>query len=97
LFEAMAMGVPVVATGVSAIPELVESGRTGLLVPPGRPEALADAMHAMLTDAGLRQRVIPAARQRVLRDFDNQALAGRLAEIYRVALAGNQGSDGSGD
>jgi glycosyltransferase involved in cell wall biosynthesis len=97
LFEAMAMGVPVVATGVSAIPELVESERTGLLVPPGRPEALADAMHAMLTDAGLRQRVIPAARQRVLRDFDNRALAGRLAEIYRVALAGNQGSDGSGD
>ncbi len=87
LFESMAMGVPVVATGVSAIPELVESGRTGWLVPPGRPEALADAMHAMLTDAGLRRRVIPAARQRVLRDFDNRALVARLADIYRSALA----------
>jgi glycosyltransferase involved in cell wall biosynthesis len=86
LFESMAMGVPVAATGVSAIPELVESGRTGCLVPPGRPDALADAMHALLTDPGLRRRVIPAARQRVLRDFDNRALVGRLAEIYRDAL-----------
>jgi glycosyltransferase involved in cell wall biosynthesis len=86
LFESMAMGVPVAATGVSAIPELVESGRTGWLVPPGRPDALAEAMYALLTDAGLRRRVIPAARQRVLRDFDNRALVGRLADIYRDAL-----------
>jgi glycosyltransferase involved in cell wall biosynthesis len=92
LFESMAMGVPVVATGVSAIPELVESGRTGWLVPPGRPEALADAMQALLTDAGLRRRVIPAARQRVLRDFDNRALVSRLADIYRAALAGSNGT-----
>jgi glycosyltransferase involved in cell wall biosynthesis len=92
LFESMAMGVPVVATGVSAIPELVESDRTGWLVPPGRPEALADAMHAMLTDADLRRRVISAARQRVLREFDNRALVGRLADLYRAALAGSHGS-----
>jgi glycosyltransferase involved in cell wall biosynthesis len=88
LFESMAMGVPVVATGVSAIPELVEPGKTGLLVPPGCPEALAGAMLTMLSDAGLRQRVIPAARERVLRDFDNRALVGRLADIYRAALTG---------
>jgi glycosyltransferase involved in cell wall biosynthesis len=92
LFESMVMGVPVVTTGVSAIPELVESGKTGLLVPPGRPEALAEAMFRMLTDAGLRQRVVPAARERVLRDFDNRALVGRLAEIYRAALAVSDGS-----
>jgi glycosyltransferase involved in cell wall biosynthesis len=82
----MAMGVPVVTTGVSAIPELVESGRTGLLVPPGRPEAMADAMLTLLTDENLRRRVIPAARERVVRDFDNRALVGRLAGIYRQAL-----------
>ncbi len=86
LFESMAMGVPVVTTAVSAIPELVEQGKTGLLVPPGDPEALAEAMLTMLTDAGLRRRVIPAARERVLHDFDNRALVGRLAEIYRQAL-----------
>jgi glycosyltransferase involved in cell wall biosynthesis len=83
----MAMGVPVVATDVSGIPELVESGRTGLLIPPRQPQALADAMLTMLTDDGLRQRVIPAARDRVLRDFDHRALVGKLAEIYREALS----------
>ena len=92
LLESMAMGVPVAATSVSAIPELVETGETGLLVPPGQPEALAAAMRTMLTDAGLRRRVIPAARQRVRQDFDNRALVGRLAEIYREALTGSQGS-----
>jgi len=88
LFESMVMGVPVVTTALSAIPELVEPGKTGLLVPPGRPEALAEAMLKMLADAGLRQRVIPAARDRVLRDFDNRTLVGRLADIYRPALSG---------
>jgi glycosyltransferase involved in cell wall biosynthesis len=87
LFESMAMGVPVVTTGVSAIPELVESGRTGLLVPPGQPEALATAMMTMLTDEGLRARVIPAAREHVLAGFDNRALVGQLADIYRAALS----------
>ncbi len=65
LFESMAMGVPVVATDVSAIPELVVPGVTGLLVPPQQPDALADAMQRMLTDAALRRQVIPAARARV--------------------------------
>jgi len=86
LFEAMAMGVPVVATDVSAIPELVESGRTGLLVPPREPESLAAALLTMLTDVGLRGRVIPAARARVLHDLDHHALVGALAVNYRMAL-----------
>jgi glycosyltransferase involved in cell wall biosynthesis len=86
LFESMAMGVPVVATGVSAIPELVEPGATGLLVPPQRPEALAEAMRRLLTDAALRRKVIPAARARVLAEFDNRALVGRLAAILRSAI-----------
>jgi glycosyltransferase involved in cell wall biosynthesis len=86
LFESMAMGVPVVTTAVSAIPELVEPGKTGLLVPPGQPQALAEAMITMLADSGLRQRVISAARKRVLQDFDNRALIDRLAQIHRAAL-----------
>jgi glycosyltransferase involved in cell wall biosynthesis len=86
LFESMAMGVPVVATDVSAIPELVEPEATGLLVPPQQPEALAEAMRRMLTDAALRRKVIPAARARVLAEFDNRALVGRLAGILRPAV-----------
>jgi len=83
LLESMAMGVPVVTTEVSAIPELVENGRSGLLVASRKPDLLAEAMKRMLTDGQLRQQVISAARKRVTRDFDNRDLIGGLAEIYR--------------
>jgi glycosyltransferase involved in cell wall biosynthesis len=82
LFESMAMGVPVVATRLSAIPELVETEKTGLLVAPGQPRQLAEAMLKMLTDEALRARVIPAARQRVMQDFDNKVLIKQLASIF---------------
>jgi glycosyltransferase involved in cell wall biosynthesis len=82
----MGMGVPVVATSVSAIPEAVEAGSSGLLVPPGNPPLLADALQSMLTDPGLRRRVIAAARERVSRDFDNRAQIGQLAALLKDAL-----------
>jgi glycosyltransferase involved in cell wall biosynthesis len=80
--ESMAMGVPVVTTDISAIPELVENQKTGLLVPPGQPDQLADAMVRMLTDRDLRNRIIPAARQRVMQDFNNKVLIRDLAHIF---------------
>ena len=83
LLESMAVGVPVVATDISAIPELVENGVSGLLVPPRKPERLAEAMQRMLTDRELRNRIIPAARQTVADAFDNRRLIQDLAEIYR--------------
>lgn len=86
ILESMAMGVPVAATAVSAIPEAVESGRTGLLVAPGRPSELAAAMAALLTDPALRAAVIPAARQRVRERFDNRRLIGELAARLEEAL-----------
>ncbi len=82
LLESMAMGVPVVATDISAIPELVENGGSGLLVPPRQPERLAEAMQRMLTDQELRSRIIPVARQTVAEGFDNRRLIQDLAEIY---------------
>jgi glycosyltransferase involved in cell wall biosynthesis len=83
LIESMAMGVPVVATDISAIHELVQGGKTGLLVPAGRPDKLAEAMQRMLTDTELRHRVIPVAHQTVAADFDNRRLIENLAEVYR--------------
>ena len=77
------MGVPVVATGISAIPELVQDGKTGLLAPADQPDKLAEAMQRMLTDTELRNRVIPAARQTVAEAFDNRRLIRDLAEVYR--------------
>ena len=84
--ESMAMGVPVAATSISAIPELIENGRTGLLVEPGNPVALADAMLRLLTDCDLREHIIPAAALRVREKFDNRRLIQTLAELYRTAL-----------
>ena len=83
MLESMAMGVPVVATNVSAIPELIQDHRTGLLVPPGQPEKMAQAMVRILTDIDLRKMVIAAARNRVANEFDNKRLIMDLATIYR--------------
>ena len=86
LAEGMAMGLPVVVTDISAIPELVQDGKTGLLVPPGQPRQLAEAMLRMLTDGELRSRVIAAGKQRVVREFDNRQLIRELAEVYREGM-----------
>ncbi len=83
LTESMAMGLPVIATNISGIPELVENEKTGLLVAPGQPDKLAENMLRLLTDGQLRNRVIAAGRQRVAREFDNRQLIRELAEIYR--------------
>ncbi|WP_029894636.1 glycosyltransferase family 4 protein [Desulfohalovibrio reitneri] len=83
LAEAMAMQVPVVATSVSGIPELVESGKNGLLVEPGDSDGMADALRRLLTDKNLRAAILPKARQKVLRDFDNARCAEELIEVYR--------------
>ena len=83
LLESMAVGVPVVATNISAIPELVVQGETGLLVPPAQPEKMARAMIRILTDIPLRERIIEAARNRVVQTFDNKTLIDGLVAIYR--------------
>jgi glycosyltransferase involved in cell wall biosynthesis len=92
LVESMAMGVPVVATRVSAIPELVEDGETGLLVEPGRPRELAGAMARILTDTKLRQKIIHQADVQVRQHFDNRVLIDGLARIHEAAIRESQGA-----
>jgi colanic acid/amylovoran biosynthesis glycosyltransferase len=65
IMEAMAVGVPVIATSIAGIPELVVNEKTGLLVPPGNVVALADALEKLLGNAKLRQKIVGAARKRV--------------------------------
>jgi glycosyltransferase involved in cell wall biosynthesis len=84
LAESMAVGLPVVATHISGIPELVEHGRTGLLVSSGQPDKLAEAILRMLTDVELRNRVCAEGKKRVVREFDNRQLIRELADIYRI-------------
>src|SRR5690606_38167121 len=67
--EAMACGRPVVGSAVGGISFTVEDGRTGFLVPPRDPEALAARLTRLLTDASLRERMGRAARDRVEREF----------------------------
>ena len=88
LLESMAMGVPVVATTVSAIPELVQDGETGLLVPPQDPEKLGAAIERLLNEDKLREKIVTKARDRVLKDFFNQDHIHRLAEIFRQEVPG---------
>ena len=86
--ESMAMGVPVVATRVSAIPEIIRDGQTGLLVTPGRPQEMAQAIERLLTDYDLRRRIIGAALQLVQREFDNRILIRDLVQIYGRRMQG---------
>ena len=82
LIEAMALGVPVVATPVTGIPELVEDGVTGLLVPEHDPAALAAAIKRLLADEALAQRLAAAARRRVEKDFDLRRNVGLLRQLF---------------
>jgi len=85
--EAMACGVPLVATTGGALPEVVgEDGETGLLVTPDDPEALAQGIRRILDDAALASRLGDGGRRRVLGRFTWGATARGTAEQYRVVL-----------
>jgi colanic acid/amylovoran biosynthesis glycosyltransferase len=81
LIEAMALGVPVVATDVTGIPELVEDGRTGLLVAQHDPAALAAAIGRLLSDRAGAATLAAAGRERVERRFDLRANVAQLREL----------------
>lgn len=85
--EAMACGVPLVATTGGALPEVVGTdGETALTVPPGDPSALATALLRLLDDAALRARVGAAGRERVLDRFTWRATAEGMVENWRALL-----------
>jgi colanic acid/amylovoran biosynthesis glycosyltransferase len=84
LMEAMSCGVPVVASRLSGIPELVADEQSGLLVPPGDAGALAQALQRLHRDAGLRRRLGEAARQKVLQEFDLFKNAATLAALFKT-------------
>ena len=84
---AYAFGKPVVASAVGAIPEIVDDGLTGILVPPKDPAALADAVVRLLTDSDLRRRMGLQAREKAMRDLSWQDVARRTMAGYRSALS----------
>ena len=82
LLEAMAAGLPVVASRVGGVPEAVDHERTGLLVPPCRPSELAEALVALLRDGERRQAYGLAARRAFEKRFTAQHMTRRYAELY---------------
>ncbi len=90
LMEAMALGVPVVSTSVSGIPELVIDGTTGRLVPPADPPALADAIESLLADAPLRRTMARYARELIEREFDVDASGASMCAVFESAGTGRE-------
>lgn len=83
--EAMALGLPVVATRVPGHLDVVAAGETGLLAEPGDSESLAAAIARLLDDPDLRKRMGQAGLKRVKEQFTVERMTGQIAEIYRRA------------
>lgn len=96
VLEAMAAGKAVVATRVGGVPELVAEHRTGLLVPPGEPRLLAQALDVLLSDAPRRTAYGEAAQKRVTQHFSLTRCAQRHAAVYRAVLEGRAAADSVG-
>lgn len=88
IVEANAVGTPVVGSDVEGIPEVIEPGLTGLLVPPRDPQALATAVERILADPVWRARVAAVAPKRVRERFDPAKQARAIEAVWRLALAG---------
>lgn len=86
LFEAMACGVPIVSTSVGGVPELIEDGRSGKLVPAHDARALSAAMTDVLLNGDLRESLGVAARTRILEHFTMEQLARRTEKVLLDAL-----------
>jgi glycogen synthase len=92
--EAMACETPVVASGVGGILEVVEDGRTGLLVPPAQPAALAEALTRVLGNPDLARDMGKAGRRRVEEKFAWASVAERTEQVYADAIAEFKRSSG---
>jgi glycosyltransferase involved in cell wall biosynthesis len=86
MLEAMAIGVPVVATAVGGVPEVANGGRAAMIVPPRDPTALSDALAQVLSDEPLRMRLTEAAGWRV-GDFDIERTTRATEDVYAELAA----------
>ena len=99
VMEAMAVGRPVVATDVNGVRELMEDGKTGLIVPPRDPEALASAIASLIDDPDTCGRMGEAGRQRVQAQFTIPRMVPHLETYFTGMIRDRQArlSSGSSD
>jgi glycosyltransferase involved in cell wall biosynthesis len=95
LLEAMAAGLPIVATAVGGVPEIVTNEKEALLVEKQNPVALARAIERLLSEASLKSRLAEAARQRVSA-YSPEAYCDSILNLYQSCLAGNVETSVSG-
>jgi glycosyltransferase involved in cell wall biosynthesis len=89
--EAMACGLPIVATDVGGIPDIVESNRTGILVQKGDSQGLANALISLLQDSGRRARMGEAAYEFAREHLDSRKTTSRLVGLYHALLTTPRG------
>jgi glycogen synthase len=87
LLEAMQAALPIVASNIGGIPDVIEDGVNGLLVSPGEPEALARAIDRLLADRDLARRLSEGAQERA-KDYDWEVLAERVLRVYQGVSTG---------
>jgi glycosyltransferase involved in cell wall biosynthesis len=87
VMEAMASGTPVISTAVGGVPELVEDGESGMLVPQGDAQALAGAMQYMLENPKVKISMGRASARRAVEHFDVQAMTEAYEQLYRTIIA----------
>lgn len=86
ILEAMQAGVPIIATQVGGIPEMIRDGEDGLLIPPQNPRAIAEAVHRLATDFALRAALVRSADARFQANYTVQSMAERMAHLYREVM-----------
>ncbi len=87
--EAMAAGVPVVATDVGGVTSLLADGVTGLVVPPAEPKLLAEAIEHLVNQPDLRAELGTKAREVASERFRSSQVAARVLDVYRMAVGGD--------
>ncbi len=87
LVESLAMQVPAISTTVSAVPEILLNGKTGITINPGNAESMAAAIEEALTNPNLRETVIKGGIEHTRQHFDNRRLVAQLGDIFTKQFA----------